>query len=470
MRQPWDALQDMGYKGQAVNWFLTVHNYRGVPIGECISNITPEMLWKAILDDWLHDNPDLTADDFPIRAMSGQIELGEETKKHHLQVTVQFKQRQRLSKLRFIFGEGFGFAKVCRSLEHSINYCVKEDTRVAGPFTYGVFTKKGERKDLRPLDEMARSVRDGVSLEAVILSNPTVAARGLRMLQTIARPKRRYHTTRFVHFWGPSGTGKSKGICDLLRSNTWLDDHVYWKRPFNRWWDGYSGQAITIIDDFDHLHPDIPWKEFISLLDSKPFAVEIKGRQTEFTSHLVILLSSMCFAGDGIELGWYPDRADKSELLRRLQTHGKEQYVGPVGAGAASTDNSEVVQRIFAYEVSLLQDMYVIPRGGPWLAQGDEEGTESETDAPSDDFNPRKRARGVGLMLEASQEYFPPVGTAADHPFLFNAASWLSSDVPVPGPAVPMEQSAGEAYIPGQGADGSVGQLPYSSIPPGFDF
>ena len=43
--------------------------------------------------------------------------------------------------------------------------------------------------------------------------------------------------------WGPSGTGKSRFV-----AKRW--PKAFWKSPEAKWWDGYAGQEVVVLDDF----------------------------------------------------------------------------------------------------------------------------------------------------------------------------------------------------------------------------
>lgn len=46
--------------------------------------------------------------------------------------------------------------------------------------------------------------------------------------------------------YGPPGSGKTKYVFD-----TYDIDNLYIKNAKTKWWDGYNGQEIVLIDDFD---------------------------------------------------------------------------------------------------------------------------------------------------------------------------------------------------------------------------
>ena len=68
--------------------------------------------------------------------------------------------------------------------------------------------------------------------------------------------------------WGPSGTGKSRFV-----AKRW--PKAFWKSPEAKWWDGYAGQEVVVLDDFKDYA--MPLVDLQRLLDWYPLWVEVKG-------------------------------------------------------------------------------------------------------------------------------------------------------------------------------------------------
>jgi hypothetical protein len=77
------------------------------------------------------------------------------------------------------------------------------------------------------------------------------------------------------NYYGGPGTGKSyeieQAVKRLIEANPSL--RVYYK-TVNKWWDGYDGEEIVVIDDY---RSSMPFSELLNLLDGKPFRREAKG-------------------------------------------------------------------------------------------------------------------------------------------------------------------------------------------------
>jgi len=87
--------------------------------------------------------------------------------------------------------------------------------------------------------------------------------------------------TNVVILWGATGVGKSRLLNDLFPD-------AYWK-PKGKWWNGYSGQATVIFDDF------YGWLEIDCLLricDRYPILTEVKGGVVQFVAKNIVFTSN----------------------------------------------------------------------------------------------------------------------------------------------------------------------------------
>lgn len=55
---------------------------------------------------------------------------------------------------------------------------------------------------------------------------------------------------RGIWLYGPPGTGKSKQAIDI--ADKLYGEEPYWKSQ-NKWWDGYTGQKVVLLDDLDFM-------------------------------------------------------------------------------------------------------------------------------------------------------------------------------------------------------------------------
>lgn len=112
--------------------------------------------------------------------------------------------------------------------------------------------------------------------------------------------------------YGPPGTGKSR----FVRERVGLGG--FWKSPNNNWWDGYTGQADVVMDDYKSW---LPWSELLQVMDEYPLRVQVKGGFTTFVAKRVFITTNFKPAE------WYgkPDDPDKDRkypleaILRRVE-------------------------------------------------------------------------------------------------------------------------------------------------------
>lgn len=156
----------------------------------------------------------------------------------HLQGYITFSKPQRYSALKKIHGQcHWEFAK--GSTEENIKYCSKD----------GDFHELGERPRVgsrgKFIDAIDMIVK-GDSITEVALENPEAFARGgrgLRDLKFALTKEYEHDGVRGYWYVGPPGTGKSH------KART---DHpgAYIKAQ-NKWWDGYDGEDVVILEDMD---------------------------------------------------------------------------------------------------------------------------------------------------------------------------------------------------------------------------
>lgn len=129
--------------------------------------------------------------------------------------------------------------EVVRSLQHAIDYCMKE-----GDYEeVGTRPVQGKRNDLEAVTE---AVLNGESMAAIAAEHPVAYvkfSRGLFALRHSTFQAVSHTDVRGFWYWGPPGTGKSR----FAREN---NEDAFIKQQ-NKWWDGYDGQAVVILDDLD---------------------------------------------------------------------------------------------------------------------------------------------------------------------------------------------------------------------------
>lgn len=220
------------------------------------------------------------------------------------------------------------------------DYCMKEDTRVGGPWEVGQWATQGQT---RGLSDAVGALQAGASLREVAEQYPEVYIRHCRGLKdwmhTVGNKGPRQigeDGPEVWVFWGPSGTGKSRRARD-----DWPE--AYWKLNNARWWDGYAGHETVIFDDFKG--SSLTLHDFQRIIDRYPLDVEVKGGTTPLSATRYVFTSNKHPAD------WYSAEADpEGTVMRRIDEFCGDRgrlihFVGSPGAAAdrqAAADPAEL--------------------------------------------------------------------------------------------------------------------------------
>lgn len=131
-------------------------------------------------------------------------------------------------------------------------------------------------------------------------------------------------------FMGDTGAGKSKEA----RARYLATHGTPYLKMLNKWWDGYQGEKVVILDDItpDHTHIQ---HHLLQWLDHYPFNAEVKGGTINIRPEIIIITSNYSIEEvfgkrdlkrecDGDEFGpsavpLYTNQATLSALKRRLK-------------------------------------------------------------------------------------------------------------------------------------------------------
>ncbi|AIF76250.1 Rep [Bat circovirus] len=189
------------------------------------------------------------------------------------------------------------------------DYCTKEDTRIAGPWTHGELhiNTPGQRNDFLALKEAADN---GMSEKQLWLEFPAVMDRSWRSItryRSLTTNPRDW-VTRIYLLIGKPGIGKTR-FCRRIAPN------AYWKQCDTKWWDGYDGHEDVVLDDF---YGWIQFRTMLRLCDRYAEMVESKGGQHQFLAKRLFITSN------GEPREWYPNIPDNrfDALQRRLDEFG----------------------------------------------------------------------------------------------------------------------------------------------------
>lgn len=249
-----------------------------------------------------------------IKFATWQLEECPETKRLHLQGYIELKTSRRLSGTKSLFvGQSVHLERRKGTQQDAIDYCTKQDSRVAGPWQLGsVATKQGERNDIKRAFELLKSGCSDLTLFEEI---PQVAFKYQRGIQAarmaLARPRSKDVQPEILIYWGDSGTGKTRKAID-----EYPDAYILTKPNGNGtlWFDGYTGQTTMILDEF---YGWVQYDLLLRLCDRYPLKLQIKGGFVECTATRFIFTSNKPWQD------WYPNIEDKSAMERRIKEFGK---------------------------------------------------------------------------------------------------------------------------------------------------
>lgn len=237
----------------------------------------------------------------------GQVECGSH---FHFQFYLQFGTCKALSWLKNRV-DGSAHWEVARgNPSQNKAYCTKSDTRVSGPWEVGVAATQGQE---RGLTEAVEAIKMGEPIHEVAARYSEIWVRHGRGLVDLRKTLRLEADRRVFGpdgpelwvLWGPSGTGKSR-----YAQEAWPD--AFWKAPYEKWWDGYSGQATVVIDDFSGACMRL--KDFQRLIDWYPLWVETKGGSVPMLAQRYVITSNYAPGS------WYNERLDPGQtVLRRVR-------------------------------------------------------------------------------------------------------------------------------------------------------
>lgn len=246
-----------------------------------------------------------------VRYVIAQVERGNETQRLHVQGYIECFAPHRFPWYKRALGDDTIHLERRRGTrEEARNYCRKSDSRQWGPYEFGRWQAggQGRRNDL---DGIRQRIREGATPLDVADSDFGAWVRHYQAFDRYSAmaysSDLRLRDLRVDVLWGPTGTGKTHRAFQV-------DPTAYRLVPPRSdgsiWWDGYSGQATVIIDDYERW---IPYRTLLMYLDKYPIMLPIKGSFTPARYTRVVITSNL--EPDM----WHPDK--EYEPLRRRLHH-----------------------------------------------------------------------------------------------------------------------------------------------------
>jgi hypothetical protein len=177
---------------------------------------------------------------------------------------------------------------------HNIGYCKKD-----GDFKeWGTPNQQGKRNDLNEFMEEIKVNPKKRRIE-IMEEFPMVYARYSKFANEYRLLKQTHEIIqgdlKECNQWiyGPPGTGKSRPF----------QEAGCFSKPANKWWDGYDGEEVVLIEDIDLTHDKL--SHLLKIwLDRYPFYAEIKGATVKIRPAKIIITSN-----------YRPDEIFRDEML-----------------------------------------------------------------------------------------------------------------------------------------------------------
>lgn len=195
----------------------------------------------------------------------------------HRHAFIHFSRRAYFHPRKWALGGKEGHHEPARSVKKSIDYVMKDGDYVSHNFDASKFKAKLNPRAARwecPLTEL----RDHVNPQEY-----NRALQGRLTEKAFTTPAYTAPDVRGIWIYGPPGVGKSYAV----RNNV-HPDYLYVK-PQNKWFDGYQGQTVILLDDLDT--PLL--SHYLKIwADRYPCSGEIKGATVALNHHHFVVTSN----------------------------------------------------------------------------------------------------------------------------------------------------------------------------------
>lgn len=227
-----------------------------------------------------------------VRGIAGQMEIGENTGGKHWQVYVEFHKKARKKQVEKWFkcdvrGRHYG------STEAMLKYVLKDKTAIEGTrFQWGEFTLEKQQGKRTDIDELKKSCKELAIPEVAEKHFPLWLKYQMAITKFVGfhEPRRDPNADIEVYIlYGHAGTGKS--VVAKKLAEIWGSEPYF--APLTKWWYGYEGQDIVIVDEFEGQWPYAQWKR---ICDRGPCSVEQKGSVKQLLATKIVFTSNKHWA------------------------------------------------------------------------------------------------------------------------------------------------------------------------------
>lgn len=229
------------------------------------------------------NNPDsmLDPEDIPcLRYLVYQHELGA-SGTPHFQGYIELSKPQRMAALQAaIPGAHFETRRGTRAEARA--YCMKEDSRIEGPWEEGEWKEGGQgaRNDLLTVKKALDEGKTNKDIADLYFPQWVRYHRSFEEYRRLKQPQRDWPMIVEVMI-GPPGVGKSR---------TALEENpgAFWKQR-SKWWCDYAGETCIVLDEYAGW---LPYDLLLRLADRYPLLLETKGGQTQCLAKKLVITSN----------------------------------------------------------------------------------------------------------------------------------------------------------------------------------
>lgn len=305
--------------------------------------------------DWTHQRIGRATLASKVRYIVYQQELAPTTNRPHFQGFVIFKRKVTMKTAKKILCSDTAHMEPRKGTRDEARaYCMKQDTRVPGtePVEVGewsgevsegpvaqtgdaIVSNSGEGGSDSRVRHVANLLHTGGGIVACLDAYPAWTVNHLKAVHWLwmfcAPPRRVKPLVEWCY--GPTGSGKSKYAME--KSEEVEPENAYWKPPGTKWWDGYVGQPLVVIDDYryDIRAPDSEQLGFwylLRLFDRYPLSVEVKHGYVPFTAMHIIVTAphdpdQMFVTYSADERAQLKRRIDRVIVFPQPQSQGQQQ-------------------------------------------------------------------------------------------------------------------------------------------------
>lgn len=249
-----------------------------------------------------------------------QLERCPSTQRLHVQGWFSLDKEIQFMTLKSHFCPKIRFGKMNGSVQDSIVYCSKEETRESPYVAFGSQTvvnphcrsKPGARNDL---DVVQQALRSGAGLKRIAedyFSTYCKYSNGITKAARLMLPERANAPRRFVVYYGEPGAGKSWKARDLIGEDTYYQPEQNNSGILS--FESYDGQSWILLEDFDPKSLSVCVLKRIT--DRYHCILPGRGSSPPGLHNGVIITTNYP------PTSWYPDAPlDYSALQRRMTDH-----------------------------------------------------------------------------------------------------------------------------------------------------